>query len=317
MRVLITGGAGFIGSHLTEAALAAGHDVRVIDDFSTGTEENLAGIRGHARFALDRCDITTPEAADVLAAACPEVVLHLAAQASVQSSLCSPLHDARTNVLGTLNILDAAARCGTRKVVFASSGGTVYGQARETDLPLTERLPKAPESFYGLSKHAGQEYLRLYSRLKGIEHASLALGNVYGPRQDPHGEAGVVGIFTHRVLRGQTCTINGDGETTRDYVFVTDVVDAFLRAIDRGEGMINIGTGAETSVNDVLRAVGRAASVPDPAHRHDPARPGEVRRISLSPRRARRELDWTPEVPFATGIAHLVAHLRQQPLPAG
>jgi UDP-glucose 4-epimerase len=255
-------------------------------------------------------DIADPAAvAAVVRDTRPEVVVHLAAQPSVNVSMRDPLLDARANVVGLVNVLTAARDSGTRKIVFATSGGTIYGQVPEDLLPIGEDAPRTPASYYGLTKSAGVDYLRIFSAQHGIEHVALALGNVYGPRQDPDGEAGVVGIFAARLLAGEPCVVFGDGKTTRDYVYVGDVVDAVTRALTRGTGLINVGTGRETpvlEVYDTLAAHLGATTAPV----HAAARPGEVRRVFLRWARAEAELGWRPRVDLVTGTSALLAWLR-------
>ncbi|MEO3930678.1 NAD-dependent epimerase/dehydratase family protein [Micromonosporaceae bacterium B7E4] len=310
MRVFITGGAGFVGSHLTETVLAAGHDVVVIDDFSTGRKQNLAAVSGHDRLTVHEIDLAAAEAADLVRDFRPDVMLLLGAQISVKVSMRDPLLDARVNILGLVNLMNAAVESGTKRVAFASSGGTIYGPVPAEMLPITEETRRLPASFYGLTKGASQEYLRLYQEHYGIDWVALALGNVYGPRQDPLGEVGVISMFAHRMLRGERCVINGDGMTTRDYVYVTDVVKAFLAAMHRGTGLVNVGTGRETSVLDVLHTLARHIGVPA-AYWHGPPLPGEVRRVALSPVRAHEQLGWQASVPLDAGIAAIVAHFRE------
>lgn len=238
MRALVTGGAGFIGSHLVDRLLADGHEVLVIDDLSTGRREQVAeGCR------FEQLDITSPELIPVVESLAPEVVLHLAAQMDVRKSVADPLHDTRTNVLGTVNVVTAAARAGARKVVFASSGGTVYGEP--DSLPAREDDPLRPASPYGAAKVAGESYVAAFGRLHGFAWTSLRLGNVFGPRQDPHGEAGVVAIFGTAMIEQRQTLIFGDGSSSRDYVHVDDVVEAFVQCMDaRTNGAIlNVGTG--------------------------------------------------------------------------
>lgn len=311
MKVLVTGGAGFVGSHVVDALLAASHDVAVIDDMSTGRPENLAGAwaAGLAEEQFHRLDIADPAAAEVVRSWRPEVILLIGAQMSVKVSMRDPLLDARSNVVGLLNLMEAAADAGVRKVVFASSGGTVYGDPPPGDPVLTEESWGQPSSFYGLTKRLGSDYLRLYHRYRGVDYVALALGNVYGPRQDPNGEAGVVTIFASRLLRGADCTVNGDGSVSRDYVHVSDVVDAFLRAMTGGHGLINLGTGIETSVATVYATVARHVGI-DRAPLHGPALAGEVQRVCLRPDRAAEQLDWRARVLFDDGVAGMVAYLR-------
>ena len=246
MRTLVTGGAGFIGSNLVDRLLVEGHEVDVVDDFSTGSLSNLAEARGSAgrSLTIHHLDITAPAVIELMARRRPELVFHLAAQADVRVSVARPAFDATVNVVGSLNVLEGARQAETERVVFAGSGGTLYGEPADEDLPVRESHPQQPLSPYGVSKKAVIDYLVAYRELHSLEFCALALGNVYGPRQNPHGEAGVVAIFADRVLRDEPVTIFGDGEQTRDYVFVDDVVDAFVRAATRGGGLVcNIGTG--------------------------------------------------------------------------
>jgi UDP-glucose 4-epimerase len=302
--ILVTGAAGFIGSHVVDALLASGHRVTGIDDLSTGSRDNLRAAGGLA--ALHEVDIADAGAVPAIVRDVrPEVVVHLAAQPSVNVSMRDPLLDARSNVLGLVNVLTAARDAGARKVVFASSGGTIYGQVREGLLPVAEDAPRCPESFYGLTKSAGVDYLRIFAAQHGMDHVALALGNVYGPRQDPDGEAGVVSIFADRLLAGEPCVVYGDGKTTRDYVYVGDVVDAVVRALTMGTGLINIGTGREVSVLEVHDALaGHLGVTTEPVHA--PARQGEVRRICLDWLRAEVELGWRPRVDLAAGTSALL-----------
>jgi UDP-glucose 4-epimerase len=294
VRALVTGGAGFIGSTLVDRLLAEGHHVDVVDDLSTGSLANLAEARADPAHELTfhRLDIRSDAVVELVAHREPEVVFHLAAQADVRVSVARPTFDAEVNVIGLLNVLEGARAAGTRKVVFAASGGTLYG---ETDkLPIRETAEQRPLSPYGVSKKVGIDYLNAYRELHGIESTSLALANVYGPRQDPHGEAGVVAIFAGQLLSGQPCTIFGDGEQSRDFVFVDDVVDAFSRAATRGDGLvINVGTGTETTVNQLYSVMASLAGVDTPP-RYAPARAGELRRSALDPGRASLRLGWKP-----------------------
>src|ERR1700728_3242602 len=254
MRTLVTGGAGFIGSNLVDRLLVEGHEVDVIDDFSTGSLSNLSEARGSGGRALTihHLDITAPAVVDLMARRRPELVFHLAAQADVRVSVARPAHDAAVNIIGSLHVLEGARQAETERVVFAASGGTLYGDPPPEDLPLRESHVQQPLSPYGVAKKSVIDSLVAYRELHALEFSALALANVYGPRQDPHGEAGVVAIFAERILRGEAVTIFGDGSQTRDFVYVDDVVDAFVRAATRGGGLIcNIGTGRETSVNDL------------------------------------------------------------------
>ncbi|MCU1600622.1 MAG: dTDP-glucose 4,6-dehydratase [Frankiales bacterium] len=309
MRLVVTGAAGFIGSHLCDRLVADGHTVVGLDDLSTGRLANLAAARKSKAFSFSNLDITRPELADVLAKERPEVVLHLAAQMDVRKSVEDPLHDTRTNVLGTVNVLDACVRSATPRVVFASSGGTVYGTPPK--LPASERMVLHPASPYGSAKAAGETYVAAYQRLHGLAGCCLRLGNVYGPRQDPHGEAGVVSIFAGALLKRQPTRLFGDGTSTRDYVYVDDVVDAFLRCLGgKGDGRrLNVGSGTGTTVRALHTAVARAVSAPD-APEFAPARPGELHSIVLDVGQARRALGWEPTVGLEQGLAQTVDWVR-------
>jgi UDP-glucose 4-epimerase len=308
MRMLVTGAAGFIGSNLVDRLLADGHDVTGVDDLSRGTPANLADARAHDRFTWMEQDVTTPGFADTVAQHRPEVIHHLAAQIDVRASVADPLLDARLNVLGTITVCEAARRSGTRKVVYTSSGGSVYGSPAA--LPVSEAAPFDPESPYAAGKAAGELYLGTYRALYGTDWTALALSNVYGPRQDPHGEAGVVAIFATAMLNGRPTKIFGDGTSTRDYVHVDDVVEAFVRATDAGTRRYNIGTGIQTSVRELHSLVADATGAPD-----DPvmaeARPGELQAIALDCTRAKSELDWSPAHELRSGIGDTVAWIRR------
>jgi len=304
MRVLVTGGAGFIGSTLVDRLLAEGHRVDVVDDLSTGSLANLAEARAQAGHALTvhQLDIRSGELVEVMARRQPEVVFHLAAQADVRVSVERPVFDAEVNVLGTLRVLEGARAGDSARVVFAASGGTLYGDPDLSDLPVPEQHPHRPLSPYGVSKKAGIDYLLAYREIHALEFCALALANVYGPRQDPHGEAGVVAIFAERLLRGEAVTIYGDGDQTRDFVYVDDVVDAFVRAATRGGGLVlNIGTGRQVSVKELARLMGeRAGSSVAPVHA--PARTGELAHSALDPERAGIHLGWQPWTELSRGI---------------
>ena len=307
MKAVITGGAGFIGSTLVDRLVDRGDDVLVVDDLSSGRESNLDAARAAAgdRLRLEVCDIRDERTTGVIANHQPDVVFHLAAQADVRVSVADPALDAAINVLGTIRVLEGARQAGAAKVVFAASGGTLYGEPDASALPLRETQERNPGSPYGVSKMTGIDYLDCYQRLHGQDYAALALANVFGPRQDPHGEAGVVAIFAGRLLAGEPCTVFGTGEQTRDFVYVTDVADAFVRAGDRGSGVMNIGTGVETSVNTLYRAMAAAAGgPPDPVLAA--ARPGELDRSALDSSRAREQLDWSPQVDLQTGVQAVI-----------
>lgn len=320
MKVLVTGAAGFIGSHLVDRLLSEGEEVLGFDDLSSGTMANLHDARnsGVGKFTFQRGDITSNLLADVIKRNKPEVIFHLAAQVDVRKSVADPIHDAMINVIGTINLLQAASEAGTRKVVFTSSGGCIYGEPDASRLPVTEDqvyLPEAmPESPYGVSKKVVLDYLRYFETVKGLDYTALALANVYGPRQEPASEVGlegqVVAIFCRKMLGGRPCTIYGDGTQTRDFVFVDDVVSAFVAARDRGsKELINIGSGDELSVKELY---GRLAELT--GTRFDPiyagARPGELQRIVVDPSKAGQILGWSPTVPLEEGLKHTVAWFR-------
>jgi UDP-glucose 4-epimerase len=311
VRALVTGGAGFIGSTLVDRLLAEGHAVDVVDDLSTGSLANLAEARASAgrHLSVHNLDVRSTEVVDLMARRRPEVVFHLAAQADVRRSVAEPVFDADVNVLGTLRVLEGARAAASERVVFAASGGTLYGEPDVADLPVRESLPHRPLSPYGVSKKAAIDYLVAYRELHSLEFVALALANVYGPRQDPHGEAGVVSIFAERILRGQPITVFGDGEQTRDFVFVDDVVDAFVRAATRGGGLIcNIGTGRETSVNRLCSELASQAGV-DASVEYAPLRAGELLRSSLDPGRAGIHLGWKPWTDLPAGTAAVLDHM--------
>jgi UDP-glucose 4-epimerase len=309
-KALVTGGAGFIGSTLVDRLLAEDWSVAVVDDLSTGSLANLADARsldGH-RFSFHRFDVQSPGLREVLGRAKPDVVFHLAAQMDVRVSVVNPILDAKINILGSLNVLEGCLDGGVKKVVFASSGGTIYGVPDE--IPTRESAPQAPESPYGVAKKAVGDYLHFYREAHGLESTALALANVYGPRQDPHGEAGVVAIFAGKLLSGQTPVIFGDGEQTRDFVFVDDIVDAFVRASDRGGGLLlNIGTGTETSVVELFAAMARLVKHKGEP-RHEPARLGELARSALDPGRAEIQLGWKPWTTLDAGLTRTLTHFR-------
>jgi UDP-glucose 4-epimerase len=309
VRVLVTGAAGFVGSHLVDRLVADGHHVTGLDDLSTGTLANLAEARRSKAFGFHRFDITSGDLARLVERDRPDVVCHLAAQMDVRKSVADPLHDTRTNVLGTVNVLDACVRASVGRVLFASSGGTVYGQP--TALPVTERAALHPTSPYGAAKVAGETYLSAYQALHGLPGVSLRLGNVYGPRQDPHGEAGVVAIFARALLSGKPTRVFGDGRSSRDYVHVDDVVDAFVRCLGgRADGRrLNVGTGTATTVRALHALVAAAAGAPD-APEFAPVRPGELHAVALDSSAARRALGWEPVADLAEGIAQTVGWVR-------
>lgn len=312
MKTMVTGGAGFIGSTLVDRLLADGHDVDVVDDLSSGSLANLADARRRQprRLTFHRLDLRSPGLVELIASRRPEVILHLGAQMDVRVSVARPLFDAEVNILGSLNVCEGALAAGTRKVVFAGSGGTLYGEPEE--LPVREGHPQHPLSPYGVSKKAVGDYLHYYREVQGLDSTVLALANVYGPRQDPHGEAGVVAIFAGKLLAGERATVFGDGAQTRDFVYVDDVVDAFVRAMDAGGGLtLNVGTGVETSVQSLYDAMARLAGFAEPP-RYAPARTGELARSALDPGRAATHLGWKPQVDMDTGLARTLAWFRDR-----
>jgi UDP-glucose 4-epimerase len=303
MKVLVTGGAGFIGSHVVDAYVTAGYEVIVVDNLCTGKRENL---NPRARFV--ELDINDAATAELVRAERPDVLNHHAAQMDVRRSVADPLFDARTNVLGTIALLEAARVAGVGKVLFVSSGGAVYGE-QET-FPAPETHPTWPVSPYGVSKRSGELYCHFYQAEYGLPFVAFRYANVYGPRQDPHGEAGVVAIFSGRMLRGEPVTVNGDGKQTRDYVFVGDVARMSLLALERdATGPVNIGTAVETDVNTLAETMldvsGSRSEV-----RHGPAKAGEQRRSVVDIRRAAEVFGWTPEVSLRDGLARTVEFFR-------
>ena len=304
MRALVTGGAGFIGSHVVDRLLAAGHAIDVVDNLSTGRRE-LA----HPAARLHAVDIRSPRLRAVFAETRPDAVVHLAAQMDVRRSVADPLFDASVNVLGTLNVLECCRRAAVARLVFASSGGAIYGDC-ET-VPTPESQPTRPASPYGVAKLAAERYIAAWAALTGSTAVALRYANVYGPRQNPLGEAGVVAIFSSRLVAGGPCLINGDGEQTRDYVYVEDVADATLLAlgVPQTTDAINIGTGVESSVNDLYRRLAAVAGA-TPAARHGPGKPGEQRRSALDAGLAKRLLGWAPATPLDLGLRKTLEFIR-------
>ena len=305
MKILVTGGAGFIGSHVVDALVAAGHDVVVVDDLSTGHRENL---NPKARF--HQLDITDPKMVELIRDERPAVLNLHAAQMDVRRSVADPLFDARVNVLGTINCLEGARRANVRRIIFVSSGGAVYGE-QET-FPAAESHPTNPVSPYGVSKRAGELYAFFYQAEYQIPFFAMRYANVYGPRQDPHGEAGVVAIFVGKMLRGEPVVVNGDGKQTRDYVYVGDIARANVLALEREpSGPVNIGTGIETDVNRLaellLVATGSRSEV-----RHGPAKQGEQRRSVVDCAKAASVLGWRPEVALADGLRRTAEYFRSR-----
>jgi len=314
LRVLVTGGAGFIGSHIVDALIARGHEVIVVDNLASGRKENLHPA---ARFYL--MDICSPEVEEVFERERPEFVNHHAAQIDVRRSVAEPHEDARVNIAGLLNLLNNCVRYGVKGFIFASSGGVVYGEPAE--LPVKEEYPKGPLSPYGVSKLASEYYLYCFAQVHGLPYIALRYGNVYGPRQDPHGEAGVVAIFGNKMLKGETPTIYGDGEQVRDYVYVQDVVKANLLAMEKllqapssplGKGIdgaaYNIGTGKGTSVNELFRLLRKVTGYQGEAV-YGLQRAGELKKIYLDCRKAWQELGWRAEVELEEGLRYTVRSL--------
>jgi UDP-glucose 4-epimerase len=303
-RALVTGGAGFIGSHVVDAYVQAGLDVAIVDNLATGSRANL-----HSAARLYEVDIRDGAELDrVFADERPAIVSHQAAQASVRGSMEDPLRDAATNVLGSLNVLEASRKFGVRKLIYAATGGAAVGEPRY--LPVDEDHPVEPLSPYGSSKHAVEHYVSLYRQTFGLDTTILRYTNIYGPRQDPRGEAGVIAIFAGLMLTGGQPVVNGTGEQERDYVYVGDVARANVLALEKGDGrMFNIGTGVSTSVNELFDMLAELTGYGEP-RRHGPALSGEVFRIYVTNDRARRELGWEPTVTLDEGLRLTVESIR-------
>ncbi|HET9595884.1 MAG TPA: NAD-dependent epimerase/dehydratase family protein [Anaeromyxobacteraceae bacterium] len=303
-KILVTGGAGFIGSTIADLFLAHGWDVAVVDDLSSGKREQ---VPDRARFYP--CDVRSGAAVEAVLKERPAVICHQAAQIDVRKSVADPRFDCDVNLGGLLNVMQAAVKAGSVKhVLLASSGGATYGDTDQ--VPTREEHPARPLSAYGVAKAASELYLGVYAHNYGIPFAALRYANVYGPRQDPHGEAGVVAIFANRLLSGEPCTINGDGGQTRDYVFVGDVARANLLAAEKEfAGALNIGTGVETDVNALFTKLARAAGA-EASPRHGPGKPGEQKRSCIDPSAAARALGWRPEVALDEGLRRTVEFFR-------
>jgi UDP-glucose 4-epimerase len=308
MKILVTGGAGFIGSHTVDALVASGAgEVSVLDDLSTGKRHQV-----NPKATLYQTDLRDgATVASLVDKVQPEIIFHLAAQMDVRRSVADPPFDAQVNVVGFLNLIESARKHGLKRVVFSSTGGAIYGE--QDQFPCDEDHPKRPVSPYGVAKLATEAYLFFYKVEYGIDYLALRFGNVYGPRQDPHGEAGVVAIFCGRILDGKPVTVYGDGTQTRDYVYVGDVVRAVLAAgSSPASGIaLNIGTGIETDVNDLYSTLASIADFPTKAE-HAAARPGEQKRSVISPARASKELDWRPEKRLAEGLEETYEYFKSQ-----
>ncbi|MBI5527456.1 MAG: NAD-dependent epimerase/dehydratase family protein [Deltaproteobacteria bacterium] len=305
MKVLVTGGAGFIGSNVVDGLIAAGHHVAVIDNLSTGRRANL----NNPAAEFFEFDLRSRHCADAIRSFEPDIIDHHAAQIDVRRSVADPRFDAEVNVLGMLNVIEAGVASGVKKIVFSSSGGAIYGE--QDVFPAPESHPCRPASPYGLTKRVGEMYLEWFSLMQRLPYVALRYANVYGPRQDPLGEAGVCAIFTGRMLAGQPITINGDGGQTRDFVYVGDVVRANLLAlVSDFSGPVNIGTGVETSVNRVFEVLAKASGYPHKAS-HGPPKPGEQYRSVIDPSLAAKVLGWRPEADFETGVARTVEFFRK------
>lgn len=305
--VLVTGGAGFIGSHLVDRLVSLGYRVVVLDDFSSGSMENLSSaLASPLPPKIIDGDVADPATVEILEYQRPRYVFHLAAQADVRHSLADPLFDARVNILGSLNVLEGTRKCGADRVVYAASGGTLYGEPADSLFPLDESVPHSPLSFYGVSKKVVIDYLRAQRSLYGLEYVALALANVYGPRQDPHGESGVVSIFAGNLSEGKPCIIFGDGNQTRDFVYVGDVVDAFVAAMTCAPGeILNISSGNETSIIDLYRTMA-AILGRDDEPLFNSGRPGELMKSVLSNAKAGQVLGWSPGTPLKAGLEEVV-----------
>jgi UDP-glucose 4-epimerase len=305
MRILVTGGAGFIASHVTDAFVAGGHQVAVVDDLSSGKRENL-----NPRATVYQLDVQDPAIADVFRREQPEALCHHAAQMDVRRSVADPVFDARVNILGLLNLLENGRHHGLKRVLFSSTGGAIYGE--QDVFPCPETHKTEPLSPYGVAKLASERYLFFYSVTYGISYAALRYANVYGPRQNPHGEAGVIAIFTEKLLRGEQPVVNGDGKQTRDYVYVGDLVRANLAALTAEfSGAVNLGTGIETDVNTLFHHLCTLCGATAP-ERHGPAKPGEQQRSVIDNALAGRVLGWRPQVRLEDGLLETVEFFRKQ-----
>ncbi len=304
MRIVVTGGAGFIGSHLVDRLIEEGHEVSIVDDLSTGKKKNL-----NPKAEFYKLDILSPKIGRMFTKQRPETIFHLAAQMDVRRSVKDPIFDGQVNILGTVNLLEQAVKIGTKRVIFASSGGAVYGEQER--FPATEEHPTHPLSPYGISKLAAEHYLYYYGKTYGLQWTSLRFGNVFGPRQDPFGEAGVVAIFTLKLLQNEQPVINGTGKQTRDYVAVDDVVEANMAVLNSGvNDTFNVGTGRETSVNQLFHSLAEAVGSPT-KERYGPERRGEQLRSCLDASKLSRAADWEPRLSLADGLKRTVEYFRE------
>lgn len=305
MKILITGGAGFIGSHIVDALIAEGHNVVVVDDLSSGSVKNLP-----KKIRFIKLDVRSNNVATLFLEENFDVVYHLAAQMDVRKSVTDPRFDASVNIIGGLNLLECCSKYNVKKLIFASTGGAIYGE--QDYFPADEKHPLRPLSPYGVAKLAYEQYLYYYKEVYGIEYISLRFANIYGPRQNPHGEAGVVAIFTTKLLNGEEPVINGDGKQTRDYVYVGDIVDANLKALEYpGTGIFNLGTGVETDVNTLFRKL-RELTGAKCEEKHGPAKKGEQLRSVLEYSHAKNVLGWEPKVSLDRGLQKTVEYFKSQ-----
>lgn len=304
MKIVVTGGAGFIGSHLVDRLIQEGHEVAVVDNLSTGKRKNL-----NRAATFYKMDIQSSSLERVFRRERPAMLMHLAAQMDVRRSVADPVFDAQVNILGTLNVLHQAVQHGTRKVIFASSGGAIYGE--QEVYPAPETHPTRPLSPYGISKLSGEHYLTYYQGLSGIQAVILRFANVYGPRQDPEGEAGVVSIFSQKLLHGEQPIINGNGRQTRDFVYVDDVVEAHLAVMGKEvQGIYNVGTGEETTINQLFRILADLTN-PQSKELHGPAKKGEQLRSVVDAGKLRKELGWEPKVSLREGLSRTLDFFRE------
>ncbi len=307
MKILVTGGAGFIGSFIVDAYLQAGHEVVIMDNLSTGREKY---INPQAEFI--KCDIRDKSVKDIFAEHRFDLVNHHAAQMDVRLSVKDPIYDAQTNVIGLLNIFQNAVEHRVNKIIYASSGGVVYGE--QDYFPADENHPKRPDCPYGVTKLTGEKYLYYYAKTFGIKYTAFRYANVYGPRQNPHGEAGVIAIFLEKLFKGEQPVINGDGKQTRDFVYVGDVKNANVAALDKGDNEVfNIGTGVETNVNEIYRHLNELSGANMP-EQHGPGKPGEQRRSVLAIDKARQVLGWQPAADLRTGLRNTVEFFKSNEL---